>query len=171
MSQVDLRSEHPNRYAAAPSPNPASTLVSAAVLVALIPAWLLLVLLIGGALVPTVLVLVSLVLVLLNDRRHRQAGRGPARPQLGGEKQLLLALRDLGGLTAVEAALETSLSVDEAEGILTRLAERGHLRLEGRGGTLIYALPEHRYDHPDDGTMRRGLGDRGGSDHGPRRSR
>ena len=60
---------------------------------------------------------------------------------VGGEKQLLLALRDLGGITPVEAALETSLSVDEAEEILTRLAERGHLRLESRGDALVYVLP------------------------------
>ena len=62
-------------------------------------------------------------------------------PRLGGEKQLLMALRDLGGITPVEAALETSLSVDEAEEILTRLADRGHLRLESRGDALVYVLP------------------------------
>ena len=73
---------------------------------------------------------------------------GLIRPQnprkvhgLGSEKQLLLALRESGGLTAVEAALETSLTVDEADDILSRLAERGHLRVEGRDGALSYALP------------------------------
>ena len=65
----------------------------------------------------------------------------PPAPVVGGEKQLLLALRDLGSLTPVEAALETSLSVDEAEETLTRLAERGHLRLESRDDTLVYVLP------------------------------
>jgi hypothetical protein len=52
-------------------------------------------------------------------------------------------LRELGGITPVEAALETSVSVDEAEEILTQLADRGHLRLESRSGVLVYVLPVH----------------------------
>ncbi len=67
-----------------------------------------------------------------------------APEKLGAEKQLLLALRESGGLTAVEVALETSLTVDEAERILSHLAERGHLRVEGRDGALCYALPGRR---------------------------
>lgn len=67
------------------------------------------------------------------------------KAKLGSEKQLLLALRDLGGLTPVEAALETSLTVDEAEEILTRLAERSHLVVQSRDGALLYALPGRRY--------------------------
>ena len=67
------------------------------------------------------------------------------RPKLGGEKQLLMAMLDAGGsITPVEAALETSLTVDEAEEILTRLADRGHLLVESREGTLSYALPGKR---------------------------
>ncbi len=67
------------------------------------------------------------------------------RPKLGSEKQLLLAILDAGGaITPVEAALETSLSVDEAEEILTRFADRGHLVVEGRDGALFYTLPGRR---------------------------
>ena len=66
---------------------------------------------------------------------------GNHKTKLGSEKQLLLALRDLGGLTPVEAALETSLTVDEAEEILTRFVERGHLRVESQDGALLYTLP------------------------------
>ncbi len=63
-------------------------------------------------------------------------------PKLGSEKQLLLAIQDAGGtITPVEAALETSLTVDEAEEILTRFAERGHLAVQSRDGALLYALP------------------------------
>ena len=59
-------------------------------------------------------------------------------PGLGGEKQLFMAMRDAGGsITPIEAALETSLTVDEAEGILSRLAGRGHLLLESRDGVLF----------------------------------
>jgi hypothetical protein len=48
-------------------------------------------------------------------------------PKLGSEKQLLMAIQAAGGITPVEAALETSLTVDEVEEILTRFADRGHL--------------------------------------------
>ncbi len=65
-------------------------------------------------------------------------------PKVGAEKQLLLAILDAGGsMTPVEAALETSLTVDEAEGILTRFADRGHLVVESRDGALSYTLPGH----------------------------
>ncbi len=77
--------------------------------------------------------------------------RGPKtrRPNPGAEKQLLLTMRDTGGgITPVEAALETSLTVDEAETILSRLAERGHLRIECREGILCYTLPEASREAP-----------------------
>ena len=49
-----------------------------------------------------------------------------------------------GGITPVEAALETSLTVDEAEEILTSLADRGHLVVHSRGAALLYTLPGRR---------------------------
>jgi hypothetical protein len=60
---------------------------------------------------------------------------------VGGEKQLLMVLRDTGRVTPVQAALETSLTVDEAEEVLSRLTNRGHLHVESRDGTLFYVLP------------------------------
>ncbi len=74
-------------------------------------------------------------------------GSSPVKtgPKLGSEKQLLMAIRDVGdGITPIEAALETSLTVDEAEEILTRFADRGHLVVQSRDGTLLYALPGRR---------------------------
>ncbi len=66
-------------------------------------------------------------------------------PKLGSEKQLLMAIQDAGGtITPVEAALETSLTVDEAEEILTRFADRGHLIVQSQDGTLFYTLPGRR---------------------------
>jgi hypothetical protein len=62
----------------------------------------------------------------------------------GSEKQLLMIIADTGGITPVEAALETSLTVDEAEEILSRLADRGHLLVESRDGALSYTLPGRR---------------------------
>ena len=70
--------------------------------------------------------------------------RDPTKPgsRPGSEKQLLMAIQEVGGgLTPVEAALETSLTVDEADDILTRLAERGHLVVQSRDGALRYAMP------------------------------
>lgn len=57
-----------------------------------------------------------------------------------GEKELLEALQREGQLTPVWAAMETSLSVAEAETILKELAEAGHLEARVRGGTISYAL-------------------------------
>ena len=71
-------------------------------------------------------------------------GRNPVKTEskLGSEKQLLMAIQAAdSGITPVEAALETSLTVDEAEEILTRFADRGHLVVQSRDGALLYALP------------------------------
>ncbi len=75
----------------------------------------------------------------------RRWGKSGGSLKLGSEKQLLLAILDAGGgITPVEAALETSLTVDEAEEILSRLADRGHLHVESRDGALAYTLPGKR---------------------------
>lgn len=86
------------------------------------------------------------ILLLLSGNKARRSMRTSRRSgaELGGEKQLLLALRELGSLTPVEAALETSLTVDEADNILTRFAERGHLAVQSRDGVLVYTLPGGR---------------------------
>ena len=70
---------------------------------------------------------------------------GQREPKLGSGKQLLGAIQDAGGtITPVEAALETSLTVDEAEDILTSLANRGHLVVQSRGAALLYTLTGRR---------------------------
>ncbi len=93
-----------------------------------------------------ILAAVSLLVLLLYAGRRRSgrgAGRAPSGP--GSEKQLLMAIQDAGGgITPVEAALGTSLTVDEAEEILTRFADRGHLVVHSRDGALLYALPGRR---------------------------
>jgi hypothetical protein len=78
----------------------------------------------------------------LRSWRPQDVGRRP-----GSEKQLLMIIADTGGITPIEAALETSLMVDEAEEILSHLASRGHLLLESRGGVLCYTLPRGRSDN------------------------
>jgi hypothetical protein len=56
------------------------------------------------------------------------------------EKELLEALDRRGKLTAVEAALETSLSVEEANRMLFELATRGHLAVTVEDGKLLYSF-------------------------------
>ena len=56
------------------------------------------------------------------------------------ERELLEALRDRGELTPAQAAVETSLSVREADRMLKELAEDSHLEVRVRGGALSYSL-------------------------------
>ena len=66
----------------------------------------------------------------------------PALPPNGidKEKELLQVLKQHEEITATRAALETSLSVAEAEEMLSRLANDGHLRVSANEGRLVYAL-------------------------------
>jgi hypothetical protein len=58
------------------------------------------------------------------------------------EKELLEALARHGEITAARAALETSLSVSEADRMLSELAKDGHVEVRAREGRLGYALWE-----------------------------
>jgi hypothetical protein len=66
------------------------------------------------------------------------------------ERELLEALQRRGELTPAQAAMETSLTVDEADKMLEELAAKGHLEVRVRGGGLFYGLWE-------DGANRREL--------------
>jgi hypothetical protein len=59
------------------------------------------------------------------------------------EKELLEALARHGEITVAKAALETSLSVSEADRMLSELAKDGHVEVRAREGRLGYALWEH----------------------------
>ncbi len=59
------------------------------------------------------------------------------------EKELLGALTRHGEITAARAALATSLSVSEADRMLSELAKSGHVEVRAREGRLAYALWEH----------------------------
>lgn len=57
------------------------------------------------------------------------------------ERELLSAIRDNGDrITPAEAAMETSLTVREADAMLSELAAGGHLAVESKNGTLFYSL-------------------------------
>ena len=61
------------------------------------------------------------------------------------ERELLSAIRDNGGsITSAEAAMETSLTVSEADRMLSELAGGGHLAVQSRDGALFYSLPGRR---------------------------
>jgi hypothetical protein len=71
-------------------------------------------------------------------------GEGRAEIPTGNskERELLGALREYGELSPAQAAMETSLSVTEADRMLKELAEGGHLDVRVRGGGLFYSLWE-----------------------------
>lgn len=66
--------------------------------------------------------------------------RALGRSSPGPERELLEALRRHGELTPGLAATETSLSVEEADRRLGKLAGEGHLEVRVRGGGIFYAL-------------------------------
>jgi len=70
------------------------------------------------------------------------------------ERELLEALQRSGELTPAQAAMETSLTVNEADEMLKDLAGKGHLDVKVRGGGLFYRLWE-----TDSEAVRRRLGD------------
>ena len=70
-----------------------------------------------------------------DERRSRPAALDP-------ERELLAALRERGEMTPAGVAVETSLSVEEADRRLRELAEAGHLEVRVRGGGIFYALWE-----------------------------
>ena len=87
-----------------------------------------------GLMIPAVALLAS----ALQEAKKRQ--RAVAPPDK--ERELLSAIRDNGGvITPTEAAMETSLTVKEADRMLSELAGGGHLSVESAGGTLRYSLP------------------------------
>jgi hypothetical protein len=73
---------------------------------------------------------------------------GPRASRVTGdeERELLEALRTHGELSPILAATETSLTVAEADGMLKRLAEGGHLEVRARTGGLFYALWPSEHD-------------------------
>ena len=69
---------------------------------------------------------------------------GPDKPAVArGERELLEALHRRGELTPAQAAMETSLTVNEADKMLEDLAAKGHLAVKVRGGGLFYGLWEN----------------------------
>jgi hypothetical protein len=82
----------------------------------------------------------ALLLVLLLGRPGWQRiGETQARRR---ERELFLALRSQGTLTAETLSMRSSLTVEEAAALLENLAESGHLEVVGAGMARIYRTPE-----------------------------
>ena len=100
----------------------------------------------AGELVPFfVFMFPASVLLALGLSRLEQQRRKAISPRVSKERELLSAMRNNTGIiTPTEAAMETSLTVSEADEMLSELAAGGHLQVESSEGTLVYRLPGRR---------------------------
>jgi hypothetical protein len=121
-------------------------LLAAALLIAFTQFWWL-IFIFGWALFPAFGVFARGVAGLVDSRSQPPAAN--AR-----ERELLEALQSSGELTPAQAAMETSLTVNEADEMLKDLAAKGHLDVRVRGGGLFYGLWE-----TDSEAVRKSLGD------------
>jgi hypothetical protein len=98
-----------------------------------------------GLMIPAVALIAT---ALQEAKKHRRELPPPADK----ERELLSTIRDQGGtITPMEAAMETSLTVKEADRMLSELASGGHLSVQSADGTLRYALPGRRATELDEG--------------------
>jgi hypothetical protein len=74
------------------------------------------------------------------SRVEGRPSQPPKVPEDHKEKELLEAIKRHGEITPAWAALETSLSVSEADRMLSELAKNGHIEVRAREGRLGYAL-------------------------------
>ena len=77
------------------------------------------------------------------DEASTRERTGRVAAEESKERELLQALARQGELSPALAALETSLSVAEADRMLSDLAENGHVEVRAHDGRLGYALWEH----------------------------
>lgn len=74
------------------------------------------------------------------QKHHAIRGSGQESQEKSAERQLLEVIERNGEITPARAALQTSLTVEEAEQLLSDLAQRGHLDVRVEGSKLVYAL-------------------------------
>jgi hypothetical protein len=88
----------------------------------------------------------------LTEFRESRTRTGRATVQESKERELLEALARRGELSPALAALETSLSVAEADRMLSDLASSGHVEVRAHEGRLGYALWERDRRELTDGS-------------------
>jgi hypothetical protein len=100
----------------------------------------------AGVLVPFfVFMFPASVSLALGLSKLEQQRRKAVSPRVSKERELLSVMRNnTGSITPTEAAMETSLTVSEADKMLSKLAGGGHLQVESSEGTLFYRLPGRR---------------------------
>lgn len=113
----------------------------------------------SGELVPVfIFMFPALVLLALGISKLQQ--KRSLAPKLGKERELLSAIRASGGsITPAEAAMETSLTVKEADRMLSELARNGNLTLQVEDGIMAYAL-RRRDPHEMPGEVSSPLGEK-----------
>ena len=89
----------------------------------------------GWALFPAFALLLRGIAALSDGERAGEISSGN-----GKERELLSALREHEEITPTRAAMETSLTVEEADEMLKELAAKGHLEVRVRGGGIFYGL-------------------------------
>ncbi len=107
-------------------------LLAAALLIAFTPFWWL-IFVFGWAVFPAFGVFARGVAGLVE-------ARSDPLPKNAKERELLETLRQHEEITPTGAAMETSLTVEEADNMLKELATKGHLDVRVRGGGIFYGL-------------------------------
>jgi hypothetical protein len=143
---LDVEKMSPKAQAVTGAVTGGLVLLTAALLIAFTNFWWL-IFIFGWAVFPAFGVFARGVAGLVDTRSEPPAAN--AR-----ERELLEALQRKGELTPAQAAMETSLTVNEADEMLEDLAAKGHLDVRVRGGGLFYGLWE-----TDSEAERRRLGD------------
>ncbi len=143
---LDVEKMSPKAQAVAGVVTGGLILLAAALLIAFTHFWWL-IFIFGWAVFPAFGIFARGVAGLVDTRSEPPAAN--AR-----ERELLEALQSSGELTPAQAAMETSLTVNEADEMLKGLAAKGHLDVRVRGGGLFYGLWE-----TDSEAVRRRLGD------------
>lgn len=142
---LDLDSLGPRGQAVAGAVTGGAVLLGVVLVFALIPQFFWLVFIFGWLLFPALGALARGLAGIADS-----GGSGDGDRRLGArERELLEALRSGGELSPAQVALQTSLTVSEADALLGRLAGEGHLRVRVKGGGIFYSLWE--VEPPDSG--------------------
>jgi hypothetical protein len=129
---VDVESMSPKAQAVTGAVVGGGILLASGLLIAFTPLWWL-IFIFGWAIFPALGVFARGIAGLLDDRSELS-------PANARERELLEEIKTHGEITPAQAAMNTSLTVSEAEEMLKDLAAGGHLDVRVRGGGLFYAL-------------------------------
>jgi predicted ArsR family transcriptional regulator len=75
-----------------------------------------------------------------NEETARQKVKAAQDADGKHAERLLEAIERHGGVSPAKAAIEAGLSVEEADGILSGLAQKGYLEVRVEEGKLVYGM-------------------------------